>query len=222
MIWQAQFWHHCKSVMPILGSPRCSWAAVPRSLHCHMGWLEFLGVEVQEHLGYPRLGTTDVSEACSWPAHTPEWCGDSWHLKVSTWVDGVGPLVPRNSIMGWMNLAPSAAKFPIFLALYGDLLSYMVNQHCFWSKIYLFRNKTYKPRSVNVTHSILFGHEILLRLYLFSSSALITFPSPAATFTTDCLKPVKINFLLPLYFGCFRNKQGYERQDCDATVSTAI
>ena len=46
-----------RTVVPNLG---CSWIAVPRSLHPQLCCQAFLGIAIQKHLGYPRLGTTDL------------------------------------------------------------------------------------------------------------------------------------------------------------------
>ena len=52
----------CRAVVLNLGQPRCSWLAIPKSLHHQLCWLGFLGVTVQEYLGYPRLGITGVEQ----------------------------------------------------------------------------------------------------------------------------------------------------------------
>ena len=47
-----------RAAVPKLGLPRCSWTAVPRSLHPLSCWPGFLGVAVQEPLCDPSLRTT--------------------------------------------------------------------------------------------------------------------------------------------------------------------
>ena len=52
-----------RAVVPNLGYPRCSWTAIPRRLQQHLCAPAFMGVAVQEHVGYLRLGTTALVEA---------------------------------------------------------------------------------------------------------------------------------------------------------------
>ena len=51
---------------------RCSWTTTPRSLHRHLCWPGFLGVEVREHLEAQRWGTTGLRHSRLILACVPE------------------------------------------------------------------------------------------------------------------------------------------------------